>query len=452
MKSNKKGIMQVTDAQIGWGMALIGVVFAGVAYGYYADDNSYSVAAQHAQRVSEAADKYISDNFDSIVAQSSATKVFVFDITTLKNAGYLPSSFNATNSFSQTYRGMVLQPTVQKLQTLIVTTGGVNLSTGKANKIGIRIGANGGYIESGNAVGSQGSWSEPLSKYSFNPGDGHIAIAQFFKDGVSGNDFLYRKAVSGHPELNAMSTNLSLGGNDINSAKNITASGLINTTNATVTNNITSANASVTNNLTATNASINNLNAGTTRTSGETYTGGWFRTTGDTGWYSEKWGGGFHMTDSSYIRAYNGKSIYTSGQVKAGSLRSDGDASVAGIITLDKISVVGTSCPVNGALSRDDKGSTLSCQSGVWRSARSDMESFIVIGASGCNKNYSYAACPAGNRLLSGGYNLTYFSGNASNAYNAPDGSYPDIVNNRWVVTGAGSNNNCFAAYAMCLR
>lgn len=380
MKSHKKGIMQVTDAQIGWGMALIGIVFVGVAYGYYADDNSYSVAAQHAIRVSEAADKYVSDNFDSIVAQSSATKAFVFDITTLKNAGYLPGSFNATNSFSQTYRGMVLQPSAQKLQTLIVTTGGVSLSTGKANKIGIRIGANGGYIESGNAMGSQGSWSEPLSKYSFNPGDGHIAIAQFFKDGVSGNDFLYRKAVAGHPELNAMSTNLSLGGNDINAAKNITATGLVNTANATVNNtltaananvtsNLTAANASVTNNLTAANATINNLNAGTTRTSGETYTGGWFRTTGDTGWYSEKWGGGFNMTDSTYIRAYNGKSIYTSGQMKAGSLRSDGDVSVAGVIQLDKINVAGATCPVNGALSRDDKGATLSCQSGVWTDA-----------------------------------------------------------------------------------
>lgn len=92
------------------------------------------------------------------------------------------------------------------------------------------------------------------------------------------------------------------------------------------------------------------------------------------------------------------------------------------------------------------------CQSGVWNPARSDIESFVVVGASGCNKTYSYAACPAGKRLLSGGYSLTYFSGNASNAYNAPDGSYPDVVNNRWVVTGAGSNNNCFAAYAMCAR
>lgn len=59
-----------------------------------------------------------------------------------------------------------------------VTLRRVSLSTGKANKIGIRIGANGGYVESGNAMGS-GMQGEPLSKYSFNPGDGHIAIAQF---------------------------------------------------------------------------------------------------------------------------------------------------------------------------------------------------------------------------------------------------------------------------------
>lgn len=64
------------------------------------------------------------------------------------------------------------------------------------------------------------------------------------------------------------------------------------------------------------------------------------------------------MTDSTYIRAYNGKSIYTSGQMKAGS-RSDGDVSVAGVIQLDKINVAGAICPVNGALSRDDKGATL---------------------------------------------------------------------------------------------
>ncbi|WP_127353367.1 shufflon system plasmid conjugative transfer pilus tip adhesin PilV, partial [Enterobacter hormaechei] len=144
--------------------------------------------------------------------------------------------------------------------------------------------------------------------------------------------------------------------------------------------------------------------AGTTRTSGETYTGGWFRTTGDTGWYSEKWGGGFNMTDSTYIRAYNGKSIYTSGQMKAGSLRSDGDVSVAGVIQLDKINVAGATCPVNGALSRDDKGATLSCQSGVWVASSNRLERLVWNITSGQNYGDVCQASLASSGLSSQGW------------------------------------------------
>ena len=38
---------------------------------------------------------------------------------------------------------------------------------------------------------------------------------------------------------------------------------------------------------------------------------GWVRTNGTNGWYSESYGGGWHMTDSTWIRAYNNKQIYT---------------------------------------------------------------------------------------------------------------------------------------------
>lgn len=36
----------------------------------------------------------------------------------------------------------------------------------------------------------------------------------------------------------------------------------------------------------------------------------WIRTTGDTGWYNEKWGGGIHMIDNIYIRTYNDKKFH----------------------------------------------------------------------------------------------------------------------------------------------
>lgn len=50
---------------------------------------------------------------------------------------------------------------------------------------------------------------------------------------------------------------------------------------------------------------------------GAVYASNWVRTYGDTGWYSETYGGGLYMTDTTWVRTYNGKSIYTTGQVYA---------------------------------------------------------------------------------------------------------------------------------------
>ena len=36
----------------------------------------------------------------------------------------------------------------------------------------------------------------------------------------------------------------------------------------------------------------------------------WVRTSGNTGWYSETYGGGMHMTDTTWVRVYNGKNFY----------------------------------------------------------------------------------------------------------------------------------------------
>ena len=42
------------------------------------------------------------------------------------------------------------------------------------------------------------------------------------------------------------------------------------------------------------------------------YTSNWFRSTGATGWYSESYGGGIYMTDSTYVRVFNNKAFYVS--------------------------------------------------------------------------------------------------------------------------------------------
>lgn len=40
------------------------------------------------------------------------------------------------------------------------------------------------------------------------------------------------------------------------------------------------------------------------------YTSNWFRSNGKTGWYSQTYGGGIYMTDSSYVRVYGSKRFY----------------------------------------------------------------------------------------------------------------------------------------------
>ena len=46
--------------------------------------------------------------------------------------------------------------------------------------------------------------------------------------------------------------------------------------------------------------------------------GGWFRTYGSRGWYSQTYGGGWFMQDTTYVRVYNNKRIYTGGDILAG--------------------------------------------------------------------------------------------------------------------------------------
>ena len=43
----------------------------------------------------------------------------------------------------------------------------------------------------------------------------------------------------------------------------------------------------------------------------------WIRTSGNTGWYNQSYGGGWYMTDSTWIRAYGNKDIISGGKIRA---------------------------------------------------------------------------------------------------------------------------------------
>ena len=45
------------------------------------------------------------------------------------------------------------------------------------------------------------------------------------------------------------------------------------------------------------------------------YASNWFRSTGSTGWYSETYGGGMYMVDTTFVRVYNSKVFYATGGI-----------------------------------------------------------------------------------------------------------------------------------------
>ncbi|MEW5425203.1 shufflon system plasmid conjugative transfer pilus tip adhesin PilV [Amorphus sp. 3PC139-8] len=103
--------------------------------------------------------------------------------------------------------------------------------------------------------------------------------------------------------------------------------------------------------------------------------GGWVRSYGDTGWYNETHGGGWYMTDGTWLRAYNDKSVLTAGQVRGGELYATGNGNVNNLYirSIGKwASQIGTprSCAWVGtgqdALHADDRWHSAECPAGKW--------------------------------------------------------------------------------------
>ena len=63
-------------------------------------------------------------------------------------------------------------------------------------------------------------------------------------------------------------------------------------------------------NLSTVDWSANNLNAAANLdVAGQAYVSGWLRSRGNVGWYSQDYGGGIHMTDSTWVRVYGSKGL-----------------------------------------------------------------------------------------------------------------------------------------------
>ncbi|HDP5065833.1 TPA: shufflon system plasmid conjugative transfer pilus tip adhesin PilV [Escherichia coli] len=380
------------------------------------NEQLYQSAASHADAYNTAARNYIADN-NATLHNGSLPANFTAD--DLIRKGYLKQGFNHS-PFGQSYiTGIRRNQTTGRLEALTCSTGGQNIKEDGLRSVAGQLPGLGGYIgKNGTATGAFGAWTDKPGDYGLTCSAGHIAVVMTGDD-LQESDRLYRFQVPGRPELNQMHTAINMGGNDINNAGNL------NGQKATVKGDITSED-------------------------------GWFITRNNKGWMNTTHGGGFTMTDSEWIRAVNNKGITTEGELKGGkvsggTVRSEGRLSTGEYLQLDKTATAGTSCSPDGLVGRDSKGAILSCQSGSWKGNK-EKEHFTVYGTSGCGHTVSYAVCPSGSTLVSGGYQLTAWSQDNRNPFNSPDSTYPDWANNRWIVGGTGTITSCFRSVALCAR
>lgn len=336
------------------------------------DSLNYQIAADQQQQVAEAAAQYLKDNFAAVYAAAGPTAPVTITPAMLRNTHYLPASFADTNAFGQTFAVLARRVAANQLESVVLTTGGETIDEIGTREIAENLGAPGGFIptsDPGIVQGVRGGWQLALSNYGMNPGVGHTASALFLQDGTLANDYLYRNAIPGRPELNRMNTTLDMGGQDIVNAASITAS--------------------------------EDVSAGQ-----------WFRSLGNGGWYSEQWGGGWYMSDSDWVRVYGNKGVYTGGQVRGGSLTSEGRTTVGEYLQLDGVATEGSSCPRTGLFARDVNGLPLSCQGGKW------------TGNVGIGYGQTW-------QLVSRALNETYLNDTTKPIMIAPS-IYCDGVNNNW--------------------
>ncbi|EPS2220587.1 shufflon system plasmid conjugative transfer pilus tip adhesin PilV [Salmonella enterica] len=355
---------------VGAGLLIV-LVMASMAARYMGDylkSREWQVVAMQTNRFTQAASSYVGRFYPTVLAAATTTKPVVVTSQMLKNTGLLPASFSETNSYGQQYQAMIVrnQQNQELLQGMVVSRGGHAMPFTALNQISKDITAGfGGYVEDGQtAVGAMRSWRIALSSYGTSTGRGHLAV-MLSTDDLSGaredGDRLYRFQVNGRPDLNKMHTAIDMGGNNLNSVGTVTAS------------NVAGQNG---------NFGVSLVSNGPITAGGDIRsTGGWIVTRSGKGWMDETHGGGLYMSDNDWLRILNNKGFYTGGEIRGGKIRADGDVSAGGILTLDKINVAGTACPVNGAISRDTAGATLSCQSGLWRSPSPADGVYTSLGA-----------------------------------------------------------------------
>lgn len=191
----------------------------------YSEDVKTSVVADQLKRTGDAARSYIKDNYTTIAATATSTSPFQITAAMLTAGGYLPTSSVSTNGYGQSVCTLVLQPSANKLQAMVVAEGGTTIDDLTLGNIVQLAGSSSGAVLSSATTaisGAMGGWSIPVATWHNKVNNlakkcdgtagnvqvttGHPALALWFEDGAYQSNALYRDSVPGRPELNTVNT------------------------------------------------------------------------------------------------------------------------------------------------------------------------------------------------------------------------------------------------------
>lgn len=213
---------------------LIVAVSALTAGVYYMSENAKqklaTSTAAHLVELSDAYNKYIQDNYADLVDEVSVYKHIDLDVLTNPihgeqgGASYLPVDFKGTNAYAQEYV-LSLRKVGTTLQGLIYSRGGEVIEPAQAMRISQLVGASGGFTlptDPSAVKATMDGYHVSLTSFGGGGQGGKLVSAVFMNEhAMTHEDYLYRRAIEGRPELNRMNTDLNMGGWDINSAKNV---------------------------------------------------------------------------------------------------------------------------------------------------------------------------------------------------------------------------------------
>ena len=409
---------------------LIVAVWAFSIYDDYIQQREWQVTAVQTSRFVSAVKSYIGTYYDTLLTSAGTTTPALVTPTMLKNTGFLETGFSATTAEGHQFIAAVTRnaTNTNQLQALVITQGGTALSYKALRDISVDIDGMGGYVwNSTNVTGAMGSWTVPLASFGVSTTSGHIAALLTTDElGASRDesDRLYRYSVTGKPDLNRMHTDIDMGGDNLNNTNAVNAqtgnfSGNISASNVNA-GNVNASNVAASNAVTAGGAMA--AGGGITAGSDIRSTGGWLITRNSTGWENETYGGGFYMSDTDWVRAINDKNIYTAGQVRGGTVRSDGRLTVEEYIELDAQASAGSACNPIGLLVRDGVGALLSCQNYVWAYVGKNNGNYINLGTF----TYQYNGYNGGQNTLL----VNVWGGTSTNSKGVQDGA----CSNTWAL------------------